>query len=525
MTLKDKINKAIARVAGEIPEGHEIKRIKEGRWGDFSSNIGFLLKKKAGSALIKKLTEELPKDKDFSLVKLEKGYINFCFSWEYLLKGLKLAEEENFGRGDWGKGERMLLEFVSANPTGPLSVVQARAGALGQALANIFTYSGFEVTTEYYINDAGTQIELLVKSLEERIKELKGEKGEMPPGGYLGEYVKEIAREVLNKRVKDKRQYIIERIFQMQKESLSSFKIHFDSWVKESSIRPRVEGIIKFLQEKNLVYEKDGAQFFTATRFGDTEDRVLITKDGRPTYFATDLAYHQDKFERGFSILVNIWGPDHHGYIPRMKAGIKALGYDPEKLVVIIAQQVSLLGENRVLKMSKREGRIITLDEVREEIGEDTLKFYLLMRKSSQGIQFDLEQAKKETKDNPVYYVQYAHARLNSILKFGEESGFSNKNYLKNPPCHLLGEKEREVIINILYFPDVVKMAAETFEPHILTYYLIDLAESFHNFYERGRVVSEDKELTKARLFLCWVLKRILKKGLNLLGIEAKERM
>ncbi|MEO0102289.1 MAG: arginine--tRNA ligase [candidate division WOR-3 bacterium] len=523
--IKDKIHKAIVRVVGEIPEGHEIERIKGGKWGDFSSNIGFLLKKKGDFTLIKKLTEELSKDNDFSLVKLERGYLNFCFSREYLLLGLKCAADENFGRGDWGKGKKLLLEFVSANPTGPLSVVQARAGALGQALANIFTFSGFEVTTEYYINDAGTQIELLVKSLEERIKELKGEKGEMPPGGYRGEYLKEIAQEILNKGVKDKRQYITERILQMQKEALSAFEIHFDSWVKESSIRPKIEGIIKVLQKKNLVYEKDGALFFTATRFGDTEDRVLITKDGRPTYFATDLAYHQDKFQRGFSVLVNIWGPDHHGYIPRMKAGIKALGYPPEQLVIIIAQQVSLLGENKVLKMSKREGRIITLDEVRKEIGTDTLKFYLLMRKSSQGMQFDLEEAKKETKDNPVYYVQYAHARLNSILKFGEEKGFSNQAYLKNPPLHLLGDKEREVIMDILYFPDVVKMAAETFEPHILTYYLIELAESFHNFYEKERVVSEDKELTKARLFLSWVLKKVLKKGLNLLGISAKEKM
>lgn len=523
--IKDKIHQAIARVVGEIPEGHEIERIKKGGWGDFSSNIGFLLKKKGDPTLIEKLIAELPKDKDFSRIKLERGYLNFCLSWEYVLKGLKCAAEEDFGRGDWGKGKRMLLEFISANPTGPLSVVQARAGALGQALTNIFAYSGFEVTTEYYVNDAGTQIELLVKSLEERIKELKGEKGEIPPGGYWGEYVKEIAQEVLNKGVKDKRQHIIERILRMQKESLSAFGIHFDSWVKESSIRPKIEGVIRFLQKENLVYEKDGALFFTATRFGDTQDRVLITKDGRPTYFLTDLAYHQDKFRRGFSLLVNIWGPDHHGYIPRIKAGIKALGYSPEQLVIIIAQQVSLLGENKVWKMSKREGRIITLDEVREEIGTDTLKFYLLMRKSSQGIQFDLEQAKKETKDNPVYYVQYAHARLNSILKFGEEKGFRPKTYLKNPPLHLLGEKEREVIIDILHFPDVVKMAAWTFEPHSLTYYLIDLAESFHNFYEKERVVSEDKELTKARLFLSWVLKEALKKGLNLLGISAKEKM
>ncbi|MEO0098519.1 MAG: arginine--tRNA ligase [candidate division WOR-3 bacterium] len=523
--IKEKIHKALLEIIGEIPAGHEIERIKGGKWGDFSSNIGFLLRKRGDSLLIKKLSEALPKDKDFQEVKLEKGYFNFRLSDEFLRKGLQEAQAADFGRGSWGGGRKILLEFISANPTGPLSVVQARAGALGQALSNLLRYSGFEVKTEYYVNDSGTQVELLLKSLEERIKELKGGKAEIPPGGYFGEYVKEIAAEILEKGIEEKREYVIDRILNQQKASLSAFKIHFDYWVRESSLRPRVKEIVNELQKKGFVQEKEGALFFKARLFGDTEDRVLITKDGRPTYFATDLAYHKDKFERGFSLLVNIWGPDHHGYIPRMKAGIEALGYDPNRLVIIIAQQVSLLGEEKILKMSKREGRIITLDEVREEIGTDTLKFYLLMRKSSQGIQFDLEQAKKETEDNPVYYVQYAHARLNSILKFAAEKGFPTESYLKDPPFGLLGAKERELMIGILSFPDVVKMAAEAFEPHILTYYLIELAEVFHNFYEKERVVSENRELTRARLFLSFLYKKILKEGLNLLGIEAKEKM
>jgi arginyl-tRNA synthetase len=523
--IKEKLSSAIARIIGEIPAGHEIERIKETRWGDFSSNIGFLLKKRGEEGLMEKLLTELSGDKDFREVKLIRGYLNFTFAFPYLWEGLKKAKEEDFGKALWGRGEKVLLEFVSANPTGPLSVVQARAGALGQALANLLKYSGFVVETEYYINDCGTQVDLLFQSLEARIRELKGEKVSLPPGGYPGEYVKEIAREILDQGIEERRRYLIERIVAMQKESLRAFKIHFDSFKRESEILPKVERVLRELKEKRLTYEKDGALFFLASRFGDSEDRVLITRDGRLTYFATDLAYHLDKFERGFSLLINIWGPDHHGYIPRMKAGIKALGYNPDRLIIIIAQQVSLLREKSAVKMSKRKGEIITLDEVREEIGTDTLKFYLLMRKPSCGIQFDLALAKEETKDNPVYYVQYAHARLSSILQFAEKQGYREESFLSDPPLSLLGEPEREVMVGVLYFPDVVKMSAKSFEPHILLYYLLELAEAFHNYYEKERIVSEDKELTRARLYLSLVLKKTLKKGLALLGIEAKEKM
>ncbi len=523
--LKDKIQSAIVKVIGEIPAGHEIERIKEKKWGDFASNIGFLLKKEREK---ERLLKELARDKDFSQVKQVGGFFNFTFSLDYLRAGMERASRsgEDFSRGDFGNGKRVIIEFVSANPTGPLSVVQARAGALGQAIANLLAYSGYEVSSEYYVNDAGTQVELLFRSLEERIKELKGEAWEIPPGGYPGEYIKEIASEILALGIeKEKRkEYILTKIIEMQKESLRMFNIHFDKFVRETSILPKVPEVLNILSKKGLTYEKDGARYFSSASFGDSEDRVLVTRDGRYTYFLTDLAYHKDKLERGFDILINIWGPDHHGYIPRMKAGIEALGALPGQLQILIAQQVSLLRGKEKVAMSKRRGEFITLDEVREEIGADTLKFYLLMRKSSQGIQFDLELAKQATKDNPVYYVQYAHARLNSILEFARTKNYK-ENVREKPPYHLLGDKEREIILGILYFPDVVRMAAESLEPHILVYYLIDLAEEFHNFYEKERVVSEDREKTKARLFLCCILKDIFRKGLNLLGIGAPEKM
>ncbi len=523
--IKGKIQNSLKKIIGELPPGHEIEKIKEKSWGDFASNIGFLLQKEKRKEELKRVLEELAKDKDFSKIELKGGYLNFYFSLDYLRQGLRLAKERDFGKRNLAGEKKVLLEFISANPTGPLSVVQARAGALGQAIANLLAFTGYNVQSEYYINDCGTQVELLFLSLKERIKELKGENWEIPPGGYPGEYLKEIAREVLEKGIENKKEYLIQQIIEKQKVSLKMFNIHFDNFVSESSLLPKIHEILRLLADKQLTYEKDGAIYFASSRFGDWEDRVLITRDNRPTYFLTDLAYHKDKFERGFDLLINIWGPDHHGYIPRMKAGITALGFDPERLQIIIAQQVSLLREKEFVKMSKRQGEFITLDEVREEIGSDTLKFYLLMRKSSQRIQFDLALAKRESKENPVYYVQYAHARLSSVLKFAETKSLQIGAGLTNIPYELLGEKERELIVNILYFPDVIEMAAEKREPHHIVYYLIDLAETFHNFYEKERIVSEDEDLTRARLFLCWVLKNIFKQGLNLLGISAPEKM
>ncbi len=518
--IRDKISQAIRQAIGEIPPGHEIEKIKERKLGDFASNLGFLWKR----GNLKEVIQELKRDKDFASVCLVKGYLNFRFSLDYLRNTLPEAAKKDFGQSNLGKGEKVLLEFISANPTGPLSVVQARAGALGDALARILTDSGYQVKTEYYVNDCGSQVDLLLASLLERIKEAKGEPFSIPPGGYPGEYLKEIADEILEKGIEDKRGYLLERILRGQKESLANFRIHFDNFVKESSIRPKVKSVLAELKEKGYTYEKEGALYFTSSRFGDQEDRVLITKDGRYTYFATDLAYHKDKLERGFSRLLNIWGPDHHGYIPRMKAGIAALGFEPERLTILIAQQVSLLRGKETVKMSKRGGEFITLDEVLEEIGRDTLKFYLLMRHFSQGIQFDLESAKRETKENPIYYVQYAHARLNSLLKFAKEKGYGQE-LAEDQTLLFLGEKERDLILSILYFPDMVKMAAVSLEPHFITYYLIDLAESFHNYYERERVVSEDTKLTKARLVLCRILRDVFRKGLSLLGIEPKEKM
>ncbi len=530
--LSEKIVETLRNAQIEIPESHEIEFIKEEKFGDYASNVLFLLSrklKKNPQEIGKEVLEKIKDDSDYEKIEIGgNGFLNFTFSFDFLRKELKKVLEKDYFFFDIGKKRKVNLEYISANPTGPLSVVQARAGAYGNALANLLRFVNYDVFTEYYINDCGTQVDLLEKSLIYRIKELKGIKSEFPKGGYPGEYLIGIAQEILEKNLpEDKwRSFLLERIISWQKEVLNKFGINFDNFIYESSIIQYQKKILEILEKGNLVYEKEGALFFKSSLFGDREDRVLITKDKRPTYFLNDLAYHYDKIKRGFEIIINIWGPDHHGYIPRMVAGMKSLGFDTNNFLVILAQQVSLEREGEKVKMSKRGGEFITLEEVLEEVGSDPLKFFLLLRKPSQHLTFDIELIKKATKENPYFYVQYSYARICSIERYGKEKGYDLDKLLEDVNLEYLKTKEeRSLMLTILKFKDIIIQAVKEFAPHILVYYLLELAEKFHYFYEKERVILEDLELMKARVFLVFCCRKIIKKILEILGITPLEKM
>jgi arginyl-tRNA synthetase len=417
----------------------------------------------------------------------------------------------------------VLIEYISANPTGPLNVVQARAGAFGNALVNLLSFANYDAQSEYYINNTGTQVDLLYESFLARIHELKGEPLKIPDRGYPGTYLLDIAREVIENKISEEkwRASLLQTIISFQKQSLTNFGIAFDRFAEESSFKLRQNDVLKKLN--NYTYRKEGALWFKASAFSDNEDRVLITATDRPTYFLADLAYHWDKFERGFDCLINVWGPDHHGYIERMKSGLSALGFNPDQLIIIIAQQVTLLRNHEKVVMSKRAGDFITLDDVLSEIGPDALKFFLLMRRASQHIEFDLALAKKTSQENPIYYVQYAFARINSIIHFAQDKGISE---IADPDLSFLSTPlERNLIKIIIRFPDVIYTSAKNYEPHHLIYYLIELANAFHKFYEGVRVISDDTITTTARIFLCQVTRRILKETLAIIDVSAPEKM
>ncbi len=511
----------------EIPAAHEICFILDPKLGDYSSNIAFLLAKvehRPVLELAEELKNKLIKYPIFSQVSVAgRGFINFFLSNDFLLNQLKSASEPDFSRTNIGHGKKILVEFISANPTGPLNVVQARAGAFGNALVNLLRYVNYDAVSEYYINNTGTQIEMLYESLLARINELQNKPWSIPENGYHGAYLKELAREIIEKNIPADqwRTYLVETIIAQQKDTINKFGLSFDNFTRESTYIPKREQVLEKL--KSLTYRKDGALWFKSTEFKDTEDRVIITANGRPTYILSDLAYHWDKFERGFDTLINIWGPDHHGYIARMKAGISVLGFDPEHLIVIIAQQVTLLRNKEKILMSKRAGEFITLQEVMNEIGSDALKFFLLMRRASQHLEFDLTLAQKTSQENPVYYVQYAYARINSIIRNALEKNYSESIRLEL--TLLASDTEQTLIKTILHCPDVIAASAKHFEPHHLIYYLIQLATSFHNFYEKVRVVTDDALSTRARVYLCQCTQRVIKNVLSILGISAPEQM
>jgi arginyl-tRNA synthetase len=469
------------------------------------------------------------------------GFINFTFSKEYLYSEMKklIEYKSGFLREDIGKGKKVQIEFISANPTGPLHLGHGRGGATGEALSNLLKAAGYNVEREYYINDAGKQVKLLGLSVFARYQQLLGIEYPFPEEGYRGEYVEEIANAIIKeeggKYIKANFEvvsdffidYSYKEILFSIKEDLKDFGITFDIWQSERELYEKgdIEKSIEDLKIRGFIYEKDGALWFRSTAFGDDKDRVIIKQDGEYTYFTSDIAYHRKKIEKRYDELIDIWGADHHGYIPRVKAVIEALGYPKERLKVLLVQMVNLLRGGKPVQMSKRAGEFVTLKEVIGEVGADTTKFIFLTRRPDSHLDFDLEVAKAQSSENPVFYVQYANARINSIFTHAKEKSI-NTDRLYDADLRLLSiYEELRIIRKLLIYPMIFEGAVNTHEPHRITFYLQELSGMFHPYYNKYRIVSDDIELTRAKLALCEAIRIVLQDGLEILGISAPEKM
>lgn len=453
-----------------------------------------------------------------------KGFVNFYLSDRYFHGTLDriLAEGRRYGRSTFGGGKKALVEFVSANPTGPLSVAHARQAVVGDSLAAILESQGFAVSKEYYLNDEGNQITILGRSVELRLKQLNGENIDFPETCYQGDYIVDMARAIKegDLPVTDFASYASEQILTVIRQELDDFRVSFDSWFSQKALagRGEIERTFDVLKAGGHLFEQDGALWFRSTALGDDKDRVVVKSDGSYTYLAPDIAYHRDKYGRGFGLLVNLLGPDHHGYINRLKAAVQALGHDPKTLQVIIVQLATISRAGKLVEMSTRKGQYITLREVIDEVGVDAARFFFLMRRTSSHLNFDLEVAKKQTAENPVYYIQYAHARISSILRQQPLKGGQDLSVLKEP-------EEMEVLKKLWQFPFILKVCAQTLDPYMVTVYLQETAEAFHKFYDRHRVLGIDERTSAARLALINGVKTVLANGLGLLGVTSPEKM
>jgi arginyl-tRNA synthetase len=507
----------------------------DNRFGDLSTNIALKLSrltKKSPFDIINlaKIKQNIEKSdlKDYvKEVKVEgAGFINFYLSDKYFYEQLKeiITKGKEALKIDIGRGKRVLIEFVSANPTGSLSVAHARQAVVGDCLAKVLDFLGFSVKREYYLNDEGNQINILGRSVELRIKELSGEKIEFPEDHYQGDYIYEIAKEAQKKKIKTEElsEFAADFILDIIKKELDDFGIKFDYWYsqKELGKSGKIKEVLDKLKKKNFIYEQDGAVWFKSTEFGDDKDRVVVKSDGSCTYLAPDIAYHEEKYKRGFKWLINLWGPDHHGYINRLKASVEALGHPVESLSVIIVQLATIFRDGKPVQMSTRKGQYITLREVMDEVGKDAARFFFIMRRTSAHLDFDLDIAKKQTAENPVYYVQYAHARICSILR-------SSPAEIKgNLDLSVLKEKEEiELIKKLLQFSYILNICLSTRDPYMLTVYLQELSEVFHKFYDLHRVLGQTDSLTQGRLALLKATKIVIATGLELLGISRPEKM
>jgi arginyl-tRNA synthetase len=465
------------------------------------------------------LEKALAKDID-KIEILRPGFINIFISAQALIHSLNrvLKEKDNFFRKPAVK-QKVLIEFLSANPTGPLSIAHGRQAVAGDAIANLLTFFGNNVKREYYLNDEGRQIELLISSVEARAKEIKGEKFTFPEAGYKGEYVKDIAGKLLKAKAKDTRKFILKHIISLIKKDLHSLGIEFDNWFSQKKLisGKKVEEAIEVLKKKGLIYEKDGALWFSSTKLGDDKDRVIRKADGELTYFASDIAYHRDKIERGFNRLINLWGPDHHGYIKRVKSVLKALKHKEDILKIIIIQLVTLKTRER---MSKRAGTMILLSDLIKDVGPNAARFYYLTRRNSSHLEFDIDLAKEASFDNPLYYIHYVCARIESIFrKAGKVSIRSNFSRF------LTGPEDLRLLRALLQFSYCLDKAYYSQEPVFIIEFLKELASSFHKFYEKNRVLGEDEKISRARLNLISAVRIVFHCGFSLLGIKPVERM
>lgn len=469
------------------------------------------------------------------------GFINFTLAsgWLYAVLPVIEAEGEAYGRNDLGRGQRIQVEFVSANPTGLLHMGNARGAALGDTLANLLAASGYKVTREFYINDAGHQIENFALSVEARYLQLLGQDAKVPDDGYHGEDLVETMRHLVaevgdryleaspSERRRALTEYALREKLAHIRRVLEEFRVKYDVWFSEQSLHDSgaVEEAVKQLTERGYTYEQDGALWFRASRFGDVKDEVLVRSNGQPTYFAADIAYHLNKFQRGFDRVINVWGADHHGHVARMHAAMEALGQDPGRLEVILMQLVRLFSGGEILRMSKRTGQYVTLEELIQEVGVDAARYFFLMRSADSHLDFDLDLAKQESSDNPVYYVQYAHARIASILRQASRDGIEIPKAADTDLEVLKHPAELALMRQLADFPEVVAGAARALEPHRLPRYAYDLASYFHGFYTECRVLGEEPSLQKARLVLIKATKIVLRNVLGLMGVQAPERM
>lgn len=515
---------------------------REKAHGDFATNAAMLLSKEAGMApraIAQAIVDHLRVGEILSKVEIAgPGFINFYLntSWLYEILPQVIREDKNFGNSNYGRGIKIQVEFVSANPTGLLHMGNARGAALGDTLSNLLQAAGYAVTREFYINDAGNQIENFAKSLEARYLQLLGQDVTFPEEGYHGEDIIETVKNIIAEEKElyihmdsgQRKELLVSKALDEKlgaiRQDLARFGVEYDVWFSEKDLHTSgaITKTVEMLRGNGYIYEKEGALWFKSTLFGDEKDEVIVRSNGIPTYFAADIAYHLNKFERGFSRVIDIWGADHHGHVARMKGSIKALGHDPDNLQIILMQLVRLYKGGEIVRMSKRSGQYITLADLMDEVGKDAARFFFVMRSPDSHLDFDLDLAKAESSENPVYYVQYAHARINSIIK----ACAFNLPAVESVDFALLKEQaELDLIRKIADLPDEIIGAAANLEPHRLTRYAHELASLFHSFYNNCRVLTQDEELQKARLFLVDAARITLRNVLNILGVSAPERM
>ncbi len=522
---------------------------KASQHGDYATNVALSLTrqlKRSPREIANQIVNNL-EDTDQIIQKIDiagPGFINIFVqprAWHAVLREI-FRDPQTYGHQDFGRGKKVQVEFVSANPTGPLHIGHGRGAATGDVLARILKTCGFEVEREYYINDAGNQMNTLGRSLYYRYQEVMGETIEFPEGHYQGDYMRDLAREFaeevgrkyhlapLDEVLPVFTRYAGDRILSGIKEDLEIFGVTIDKWFSEQSLHDEdaIRTTIEELEARGYIYEEEGAKWFRSTAFGDEKDRVVIRANGISTYFAADLAYHKNKFNRGFDIVVDIWGADHHGYVERMLAGIEAMGRQRSDLKIILVQLVNLLRGGVPVAMSTRSGEFVTLREVLDEVGKDASRFIFLTRRSDSQLDFDLDVAKMQSNDNPVYYVQYAHARLCSIFEVARERGIIEKDSPQDIFCNLdrlMEPQELELMKLLGEYPAVLTNCANALQPHFIPYYLHELVSLFHSYYNRNRILGEDMELTKARLYLAGAVREVIRNALELLGVAAPQKM
>ena len=551
--LRRRVEEVLASLAREegvaLPEGFQVllERPRRAGQGDWACNAAMQLAKPFGCAprdLASRLAEKLGRDELLAGAEVAgPGFLNLTLSplWVGDLVRRVLDQGEDYGRVDVGRGRRVQVEFVSANPTGPLHMGHGRGAAAGDMAASILAFAGWKVEREYYINDAGLQMELLGRSARSRYFELlgRGDEAPLPEEGYHGEYMTDLAGQILEEqgpawadlpeeealpRFTDA---TCRRVLEWIRRDLEAFGVVFDVWFSEKSLYgdDQVPRTIEALKARGYAYDAEGAVWFRSTAFGDDKDRVMIRSNGAPTYFTSDVVYHKNKFDRGFDLVVNVWGADHHGYIPRMKSAVAAMGRDPEDLQVMLIQLVNLLRGGQPVSMSKRAGTFVTLRDVIDEVGVDATRFFFVLRRCDSHLDFDLELAKKSSSDNPVFYVQYAHARICSILRETEARGLGAAT-LEDLNPNLLSTPEELALATVLArFPEEIRKAAEDLAPHRVAYYTQELAEAFHGFYNAARILGEEEPLRRNRMLLLEATRITLRNALRLLGVSAPERM